>query len=102
MPPASGPSRSGGGANVVTEAIAAAVPVLSTRIDGSLGILGDDYPGYFAVGDAQGLAMLLQRCEQDPVFLDDLKRRVVALQPLVDPARERACWHELLEEVGRW
>jgi putative glycosyltransferase (TIGR04348 family) len=95
-------SRSEGGANVVTEAIAAAVPVLSTRIDGSLGILGDDYPGYFAVGDAQGLAMLLQRCEQDPVFLDDLKRRVVALQPLVDPARERACWHELLEEVGRW
>jgi glycosyltransferase involved in cell wall biosynthesis len=32
-------SRSEGGANVVTEAIAAGVPVISTRIDGSIGIL---------------------------------------------------------------
>src|SRR5262249_24559408 len=45
-------SRSEGGANVVTEAIAAGVPVRSTRIDGSVGILGDDYPGYYPVGDA--------------------------------------------------
>jgi putative glycosyltransferase (TIGR04348 family) len=83
-------SRSEGGANVVTEAIAAGVPVVSTRIDGSLGILGDDYPGYFAVGDAPGLAELLERCELDPSFLDELRRRIVALCPLVDPAHERA------------
>src|SRR5207244_2892483 len=35
-------SVSEGGANVVTEAIACSVPVVSTRIDGSLGILGED------------------------------------------------------------
>lgn len=92
-------SRSEGGANVVTEAIAAGVPVLSTRIDGSIGILGSDYPGYFSVGDAPALAALLRRCEDDPPFLADLKARVVALRPLVDPARERASWRTLISEL---
>lgn len=92
-------SRSEGGANVVTEAIAAGVPVISTRIDGSLGILGDDYPGYFAVGDAAGLAELLIRCEADPDFLSELRTRVVELRPLVDPVHERATWRELIHEL---
>ena len=93
-------SRFEGGANVVTEAIAAGVPVISTRIDGSVGILGDDYPGYHPVGDAPGLAALLRRCHDEPAFLADLRARVIALQPLVDPARERASWRELVQELG--
>jgi putative glycosyltransferase (TIGR04348 family) len=93
-------STSEGGANVVTEAIAAGVPVLSTRIAGSLGILGDSYPGYFDVGDAAGLASLLERCERDPSFLDELRARITALRPLVDPARERASWRDLLRGLG--
>jgi putative glycosyltransferase (TIGR04348 family) len=93
-------SKDEGGANVVTEAIAAGVPVISTRIDGSLGILGDDYPGYFAVGDAQGLADQLTRCEREPGFLDELRRRVIALQPLVAPQAERAAWRALLAELA--
>lgn len=93
-------SRSEGGANAVTEAIGAGVPVLSTRIDGSLGILGEDYPGYCEVGDAAGLAALFARCEADPGFLAELRARVLALRPLVDPARERASWRELLDELG--
>ena len=92
-------SRSEGGANVVTEAIAANVPVLSTRIDGSLGILGDDYPGYFAVGDAAACARLLERCETDEPFRQDLQQRIGALRPLVDPARERERWRALLDEL---
>jgi putative glycosyltransferase (TIGR04348 family) len=92
-------SRAEGGANVVTEAIAAGVPVISTRIDGSIGILGDDYPGYYTVGDTAGLAALLGRCEDEPAFLADLRARVLALQPLIDPARERASWRELVQEL---
>jgi putative glycosyltransferase (TIGR04348 family) len=92
-------SGSEGGANVVTEAIAAAVPVLSTRIDGSLGILGETYPGYFEVGDAAGLADLLMRCEGEPGFLGELRGRIAALRSLVDPARERASWRALLHEI---
>src|SRR6185295_16515401 len=93
-------SRSEGGANVVTEAIGAGVPVISTRIDASIGILGDDYPGYFPVGDATGLAALLRRCEDEPAFLADLRARVLALQPLVDHARERTSWRELVQELA--
>ena len=85
---------------MVTEAIAAGVPILSTRIDGSVGILGEDYPAYFDVGDAPALASLLRRCYEDPAFLADLQQRILALQPLVDPALERASWADLLQELA--
>jgi putative glycosyltransferase (TIGR04348 family) len=93
-------SRSEGGANVVTEAIAAGVPVISTRVDGSLGILGEDYPGYCAIGDAEDLARTILRCEREPSFLMELRQRVAALRPLVAPERERASWQDLLHEIG--
>ena len=48
-------SVSEGGANVISEAVAAGVPVLASRIDGSVGLLGRDYPGYFPVGDTAAL-----------------------------------------------
>jgi putative glycosyltransferase (TIGR04348 family) len=92
-------SVSEGGANVVTEAIASSVPVLSTRIEGSIGLLGEDHPGYFDVGDTAALAALLRRCETEPAFLASLRARSEALQALVEPARERAAWAALLAEL---
>ncbi len=94
-------SRMEGGANVVSEAIAAGVPVVSTRIDGSVGILGEDYPGYFPVSDAQALADLLRRAETDSEFYADLRQHVERLVSLVDPAREREAWKRLLGSL-RW
>ena len=88
-----------GGANVVTEAIAAGLPVVSTRIAGSLGLLGDAYPGYCEVGDAAGLATLLARCEQG--LARDLHHRILELQPLVAPARERESWRALISDLGQ-
>lgn len=88
-----------GGANVVTEAIACGVPVLSTRIDGSVGILGADHPGYFATGDAAALADLLGRCERDAGFLQALRARSLELRPIVEPARERDAWRELVAGI---
>ena len=49
-------SRLEGGANAVSEAIACSVPVISSRISGSIGLLGEEYPGYFPVGDTQALS----------------------------------------------
>jgi putative glycosyltransferase (TIGR04348 family) len=92
-------SRLEGGANVVSEAIAAGVPVLSTRIDGSVGILGPGHPGYFPVGDARALARLLARAETDAGFYRDLRARCRRLRPLVDPRRERRSWRALLREL---
>jgi len=93
------PSRAEGGANVVSEAIAAGVPILATRIPGSVGLLGEDHPGLFAPGDADGLAALLARAESDPGFLAALRRRGERLRPLVDPDREREAWRDLLAEL---
>ncbi len=92
-------SLSEGGANVVTEAIACGVPVLSTRIDGSVGILGADHPGYFAAGDAAGLADLLVRCERDAEFRRALQARSTLLRPMIEPAREADAWRELLGDI---
>jgi len=88
-----------GGANVVSEAIAASTPVISSLILGSVGILGKDYPGYFPVGDSVALREQLQRAESDAGFYRELQQRIVKLQPLVSPARERESWQTLLNEL---
>ncbi|MEE9276548.1 MAG: selenoneine biosynthesis selenosugar synthase SenB [bacterium] len=89
-----------GGANAVCEAIACAVPTLTSRINGSIGLLGADYPGYFPVKDTRALAALLERAETDPAFYQKLRGRCEQLVPLVDPARERKSWVDLVREIS--
>ena len=91
-------SQMEGGANALCEAIACSVPTLASRIPGSAGILGPEYPGYFSVGDTQALARLLRRAETDAEFLGGLQAWGERLRPLVEPAREREAWRQLLEE----
>jgi glycosyltransferase involved in cell wall biosynthesis len=43
----------------ISEAAVAGVPVLASRMDDNVGLLGAGYPGYFPVGDTQALARLL-------------------------------------------
>jgi putative glycosyltransferase (TIGR04348 family) len=92
-------SRMEGGANVISEAIAAGVPVLASRISGSVGLLGPDYPGYFPVGDTRALADLLHRAETDAGYYRSLKAGCRRLRPLFRPARERQSWRRLLSEL---
>lgn len=92
-------SKMEGGANVISEAIVAGTPVLASRISGSVGLLGEDYPGYFPVGDARALAALLTRAEREPAFLAALGEHVRALAPLFAPERERDALAALLAEV---
>jgi putative glycosyltransferase (TIGR04348 family) len=94
-------SRLEGAANVVAEALACGVPVISSRVDGILGTLGADYPGYFRVGDTRGLARLLLRFETEASFRRALARHCRRLTPLVDPARERRSWAALLKGLRR-
>lgn len=90
-----------GGANVVSEALAAGVPVISSEIPGSTGLLGKDYPGYFPAGDAEALAAVLYSAEKDVGgFYRVLAERCSALRPLVDPAREKRAFAELLRRLG--
>jgi putative glycosyltransferase (TIGR04348 family) len=92
-------SESEGGANVISEAVVAGVPVISSHIPGSIGLLGEDYPGYFPVGDTQALANLLSRAETDTEFYDTLRHCCARLRPLFDPAREKQSWEDLLREL---
>ena len=84
---------------MLSEAIAASVPILASRIDGNVGILGANYPGYFEVGDTAQLARLLTRAETSPRYLAELKAWSKRLAPLVDPTREEQAWSDLIEEL---
>ncbi len=90
------PSRMEGGAHVVTEAVTSGTPVLASRIEGNLGLLGSDYAGVFDWGDAQALAGLLQRCRDDAAMLQSLTRQCRQRAPLFDPAREKQTLLQLL------
>jgi putative glycosyltransferase (TIGR04348 family) len=92
-------SRSEGGANVISEAIVAGVPILASRIDGNIGLLGADYPGYFPVGDTEALTRLLWRVETDVGFVARLRRAIARRAPLFKPERELAAWRKLLAEL---
>ena len=93
-------SQHEGGANAVSEALAAGVPILGTRIPGTIGILGADYPGYFPVGDPARLAQLLRRAETHKKWYEELRRQCAALRTLVAPERERESWRRLLAELA--
>jgi putative glycosyltransferase (TIGR04348 family) len=88
-----------GGANVVSEALSFGVPVVSSRISGSIGMLGDDYPGFFPPGDTMALRALLLRCEQEPAFLRQLQKRCRQVRGITSPAREKRSWKVLLGEI---
>jgi putative glycosyltransferase (TIGR04348 family) len=92
-------SRNEGGANATSEAIAAGIPILATRVPGTVGLLGEDYPGYVEPGDPAALDRQLHRAETDAAWYQDLRGRCTALRPLVDPHRERCSWRDLLAEL---
>ncbi len=86
-----------GGANVVSEACRAGLPVIASDIPGNIGLLGTDYPGYFPVQDEQALADLLYRAEKDPDFLATLKTQVGHLAGRFVPEEEQASLEQALD-----
>lgn len=92
-------SQMEGGANVVGEALACGTPVLSSRISGSVGLLGADYEGYFPYSDTQALADLMHRAETDVEYFDRLRTHCVNRRAMVDPRRERDSLAALVHEV---
>ena len=82
-------SRIEGGAHVVAEALRSGTPVIASRIDGNVGMLGADYAGYFDCNDAAGLAAALQRLRDEPDMLRTLARQCRRRAALFEPQRER-------------
>jgi putative glycosyltransferase (TIGR04348 family) len=92
-------SRMEGGAHVVMEAVLSATPVLASRIPGNVGMLGQDYAGYFEPGNAQDLADLLKRCRQDAGWLTQLQAQCALRAPLFAPKEEAAALHQLVQDL---
>lgn len=92
-------SRMEGGAHVLMEALCSGTPVLASRIDGNVGMLGEDYAGYFEHADAQALARLLLRCRNDTAFLRHLQSQCAARAPLFAPRLEQAALHQLVQSL---
>lgn len=98
-------SRMEGGAHVIMEAIASGTPVLASRIDGNLGMLGTDYGGYFPLGDAATLATLIRDCAESrrPRHGDDLlaalMRQCARRAPLFTPEAERDALRRLADDL---
>jgi len=95
------PSRMEGGAHVVIEAVVSGTPVLASRIDGNVGLLGTGYDGYFEPGDAAGLVTLLQRLRDDASMLPHLAAQCAQRAPRFDPARERRTVLSLVVDLLR-
>lgn len=93
-------SRMEGGANVVSEALMAGTPILASRIPGNIGMLGEDYAGYFPVEDERALAALLNKAETDQEFLSRLQRQCRARRELVLPESEKRALAELLRDAA--
>lgn len=100
-------SRMEGGAHAIMEAVCSGTPVLASRIDGNVGMLGPDYGGYFPWGDAVVLAALLQRCRTGmgegmaagTSMLAALQAQCTLRAPLFEPAAERAALLALLHDL---
>jgi putative glycosyltransferase (TIGR04348 family) len=87
-----------GGANVICEALAAGVPVVASDISGNVGMLGENYPGYYPVGDERSLAQLIARAENDPGFYAGLVRECRNRRALMTPGREASSVRQLVAE----
>ncbi|HSV78387.1 MAG TPA: selenoneine biosynthesis selenosugar synthase SenB [Ramlibacter sp.] len=96
-----------GGAHVILEAVRSGTAVLASRVPGNVGMLGEDYAGYFPHGDAPALADLLRACRAG-LALQDLAAGLLARlgaqcalrSDLFDPAAERAALLNLVQDLA--
>ncbi len=96
-------SKMEGGAHVLMEAVCSGTPVLASRIDGNVGMLGADYAGYFDWGDAAGLARLLRECRasqnDENGLLARLGEQCTLRAPLFAPEAESAKLNALVNSL---
>jgi putative glycosyltransferase (TIGR04348 family) len=94
-----------GGAHVIMEAVCSGTPVIASRIDGNVGMLGGDYAGYFPAGHAAALARLLLACREtqadDPTrsLLARLRAQCALRAPLFSPEAEKHAVLQLVQEL---
>lgn len=88
-------SRSEGCSNALCEALALGAPVLATDIAGNRGLLGEEFEGYFPVGDSAALAQMLE-----PERLQRLATWALPWRERLLPQRERQDLTGLLKSLS--
>ncbi len=94
------PSLMEGGANVISEATVAGLPVLASAIDGSIALLGEDYAGYFPVQDSEALRALLLKAEAEPAYVEKLQQQCKQRAVLFSREAEKQGWADLLKGMA--
>ncbi|MEM7400465.1 MAG: glycosyltransferase, partial [Pseudomonadota bacterium] len=92
-------SKMEGGANVISEACAAGMPVIASKIDGTIGLLGKTYPGYYPYADTTALKNALLKAESDTKYLKDLTQSCKAKANLFTYTREKNSMNKLLNDL---
>ena len=93
------PSVMEGGANVIVEALSSGTAVIASRMSGNIGMLGQDYTGYFPVGHMEALRALLDRCTNEANFLLRLNTAAAGRAKLFLPEIERSALRKLLSKM---
>ncbi|MDB4408736.1 glycosyltransferase [Akkermansiaceae bacterium] len=86
-----------GGANAVLEAMTMGVPILASRIEGNVGLLGRDYPGYFEGEDIESKLVEVMAGKHD---LDDWASLAEKRLPLFSRESEKTAWEKVIEDVN--
>jgi glycosyltransferase involved in cell wall biosynthesis len=92
-------SKAEGGANVVSEAVVAGVPIIASEIEGNIGLLGNTYGGYYPVGDTNALRDLMLKTEASREFVERLEAMCHALLPRFTIEQEHESWHKLIAKL---
>lgn len=95
------PSVQEGGANVISEALVAGIPILASDAPGNRGLLGDHHPGLFGCRDARALADRILRFCLDARFREGLEKRSRKLAAGHTRKAETAGWSGLLADLRR-
>lgn len=86
-----------GGANTVLEAMTMGVPILASCIEGNVGLLGRDYPGYFEGEDiGSKLAEIIAGKHDLNEWVSLAKTRL----PLFSRESEEAAWKKIFAELS--
>ena len=84
----------------MSEAVVNDVPILATKIDANVGMLGPTHPGLFEFGDTEMLADLILRAETDPEYYHNLISAGQRLKAKFLTRKEVKKWKSLLCELG--
>ena len=91
-------SKMEGGANVISEACVAGMPVIASKIDGSIGLLGKSYPGYYPYAETSSLRQLLLKAESNQNFLKKLSTACQGKAKLFTYTKEKNSLKRLLND----